>query len=185
MEVSAGDVLLYAEVVSGKRPAPTQGRIRLKCVVRPDPEHLVAMSVDSGDWHCERDCGHGDLAEYEAWRSKAFGVRQAENNIEGIIWQAKEKVRKCEPIVRPVHVETREDLPFDARNLLVSIVRHPGKSGRYHQQTSHLHHRQFHSAIRLLERRRLVSWKDEPSTGGRRRRIYFPLSTSEPSNPPS
>lgn len=45
MEVSAGDVLLYAEVVSGKRPAPSQGQIRLRCIVRPDPEHFVVMSV--------------------------------------------------------------------------------------------------------------------------------------------
>ena len=156
------------KAIVGQIPVPDDlGRIRLKCPCRSRPEHAIVMTLSTGDWYCESGCGRGDIADYEEWRSKAFGIRQGENNIRGIIEEAKSRAR-------PAQVEVPKDLDPDARSLFARITRHPGKSRRNLQQTAHLRGKDFHRALRLLDGRRLVSWEDEPSTGGRRRRTYFP-----------
>ena len=137
-----------------------------------DPEH--------GRLVLRERLGRGDLATYEEWRSKDFGYRHGERNIRRIIEEAKNKGPEPEPAVSPPQVEVPKDLDPDARSLFARIVRQPGKSRRYLQQAAHLRGNDFHRALRLLERRRLVSWKDEASTGGRKRRTYFPAP-----NPPT
>lgn len=180
--LSAVEIAIYLEAVLGEEPlSDAQGRTRLRCPCRSTPEHFIILALNSGQWFCEGGCGRGDIFDFEEWRSRAFGFRQAEVAVLKIIHDAQEKARKAEPTVEAVHIECPKDLPFDARKLLTNIARHPyiGQSRRHLQQTAHLYRHAFRTAIRLLERRRLVLWRDEPSTGGRRRRTYFPRPAGE------
>jgi hypothetical protein len=72
-------------------------------------------------------------------------------------------------------------LPPDVKKLFGMVARHPGRSRRHLQQSSHAGAYGFRKAIRHLERSGLVTWADERVSGGKRRRRYYPVLPSQPS----
>ena len=64
--LSAAEINVYLKAILGQIPVPDdQGRIRLKCPCKAKPEHLILMTLSTGDRYCESGCGRGDLAAYE------------------------------------------------------------------------------------------------------------------------
>jgi hypothetical protein len=73
------------------------------------------------------------------------------------------------------HIENSDPLARDADKVLSKIRRHPGRDRSYYQRIVRgMTSVRFTAAANELERLRRVEWTDEASTGGRKRRVYFP-----------
>jgi len=72
------------------------------------------------------------------------------------------------------HLETRDPLMVDAEKLLAKIQSHPGRERAYYHRLMHWPAERFSRALAEIERAQLTRWDDEQTTGGRKRRIYFP-----------
>jgi Protein of unknown function (DUF3987) len=73
------------------------------------------------------------------------------------------------------HIERRDPLVTDADKLLAKIKKSPGRDRSEYQRLMHgWSAARFNAAKAELEASKRVSWSDQPSTGGRKSRIYFP-----------
>lgn len=80
-------------------------------------------------------------------------------------------------------LEKRDPLVLDADLVLAKIRCYPGRDRSYYQRAMHWNAKRFGRAMTELERTRQVNWTDEPSAGGRKRRIYFPAPSANRANP--
>jgi len=192
LNFTEAEVCFYLEAVLGKKPVRDEkGNYLLTCPFAAHRTLFVYMQPSTGDFYCRAGCAGGELAVFEMGRSKIFDLREARRAVLKIIGAEKEKARLADQAARDrallaaqeakaAREKALEGLPDDVKKLLRMVDRHPGKSRRWLQQYSHLYAHQLHKAIRFIERRKLVAWKDERVSGGRRRRLYFPLDVSQP-----
>jgi hypothetical protein len=71
------------------------------------------------------------------------------------------------------YIEKSDPSIVDAEKLLAKIRRDPGRDRSHYQRAMKWGADRFSLAISELENSRRVEWEDQPSTGGRKSRIYF------------
>lgn len=72
------------------------------------------------------------------------------------------------------HLERRDPLAIDMDKLKAKIRRQPGRDRALYQRLMHWPAHRFNKALCELERLQEIAWDEEQSTGGRKRRLYFP-----------
>lgn len=80
------------------------------------------------------------------------------------------------------HLEAGDPLTRDADKLLARIRRCPGQDRSQYHRAMRWSAQRFEKAMGELEKSRRVIWEDQPSTGGRKRRIYFPGDVTKHAN---
>jgi hypothetical protein len=175
----AHEIRLYYKTVLGADRVPDKQPeiINGQCPFKPHNNTLY-VDLRDGRWRCSHGCGEGDIYTFEMRRKQGDHFRRCKESVLETIARATEeqsgpdsnaKDNSETPLGGPSFVD------IDIRRLVTAIGRHPGASRRYHQQNSHWLAKRFNRAIDRIERRHLVSWVDEASNTGRRRRIYYPL----------
>jgi len=197
LNLNEEEVRLYLKAVLGELPARSEnGTTRPDCPFPFHPGGFIYMDPANGCFHCRGGCARGELAVFEMGRAKLPGLREARQAVLRIIETEKEKARLAvheakeramlaEQEAKAAEAKALEALPYGVRKLFKMINRHPGRSRRHLQQSSHVGAYRFRKAIRQLERSRFVTWEDHRVAGGKRRRIYFPVVLSQPSATPT
>jgi hypothetical protein len=80
------------------------------------------------------------------------------------------------------HLEAGDPLTRDADKLLARIRRCPGQDRSQYHRAMRWSAQRFGNAMNELEKSHRVNWEEQPSTGGRKRRIYFPADLTKHSN---
>jgi hypothetical protein len=170
----------YKKVLKLELP-DSQDLVTLPCC--PFLPHTGGFTVNlrTGYWRCLRGCGGGDIIEFEMRRSERDHIQRSRERVFEIIASAQEAAASVHNGASPIPLaQVSPIVASDADQLLAKIRLHPRASRRYLQQTSHWPRDRFRRALESLEREGRVSWDDERTTGGRRRRVYFVPEPREP-----
>ncbi len=191
LNFSEAEVRFYLEALLGKNPVRDEkGYFLLDCPFAVHPGVFIHMNPNNGQFYCRGGCARGELAVFEVGRAKISSLGEARRAVLRIIEAEKDKIRLAEQAAKEKALlaeqeakaaldKATEGLPPDVKKLFGMVARHPGRSRRYLQQSSHAGAYGFRKAIRYLERSGLVTWKDQPVSGGKARRVYFPVVLSQ------
>jgi hypothetical protein len=171
--------IYYRSVLKAPPPADRLQFVTA-CIFRPHSDGL-RIDLENLKWCCP-GCGSGNIFELEGrrpWRNRKLSPWDAFWNIVG---EGKEKVLSLAgsggTIRAPVELTTLE--AYESPRVVALIRRHRGKDRRYLQRSAHLPAGRFARIMRFVEQENEITHEDRPSTGGRWRRLYFPVHRPRP-----
>jgi hypothetical protein len=175
---SKAEVRAYLEALGYQLDPNPGGQVHIPGPSRACRErrHRATMSILTGEWHCPA-CSAGPLEDYAARQIGAFWTsmshaRLGAESIRETIREAEDQRRE-----RAQHAKAasgRLALTKAAARLLRKVIREPGVTRTRLYRAMHMARTRFQATARELQRYALISHHDQPSTGGRIQRRYFP-----------